>query len=182
MQESFYQHLSAFTSRLAFCFLLLAFTFLLFALSSCSLNPNLQTPGEDYLQGDWQQDSIKGQKALLNYSLYQLKFTCDSFYFAIKSYSKVNTGTDSCMRSGRWTEYIKGTYLQKNDTLHLKGLFCNQNWTIKNDKGCFRYGDYEEFFKVRKKTDSSVQFASTTTVIPIEARLIKKNTCHPKPI
>jgi len=164
-----------------FAFYLLPFA-LIMAFSSCSLNPNLQTPGQDYLQGDWQQDSIKGQNALLNYSLYQLKFTCDSFYFAIRSYSKINTGADSCMQSGHWTEYIKGTYLQKNDTLHLKGLFCNQNWTIKNDKGCFRYGDYEEFFKIRKKTDSFIQFASTTSVIPIEAHLIKKYTCHPKPI
>jgi len=175
MQRPFTFRLSAFT--------FLAFSFLLFALSSgCQLNPNMQTPGEGYLQGEWQQDSIPAQKRLLSYSLYHLKFTCDSFYFVIKSFSKVNTGPDSCMSAGHWVEYVKGTYLQKNDTLHLKGLFCNADWTIKDDKGCFRYGDYEEFFKAAKKTDSLVSLQNTTSVIPINARLIKKRTCHPKPI
>jgi len=166
-----------------FGFRLSAFTFLLFALGTgCKLNPDMQTPGEGYLQGEWQQDSIPQQKALLSYSLYHLKFTCDSFYFVIKSVSKVNTGSDSCMDSGHWTEYIKGTYQQKNDTLHAKGLFCNKDWTIKDDKGCFRYGDYEEFFKITKNSAGIVQFANTTNVIPINARLIKKYNCHPKPI
>ena len=55
--------LSAFTFLMAFCFLLLAF-------SSCKSNPNMQTPGEGYLQGEWQQDSVPGQKALVTYSLY----------------------------------------------------------------------------------------------------------------
>src|ERR1700712_4381461 len=131
----------------AFSFMLLAFT------SSCSMNPNTQTKGESFLQGEWQQDSVAGQKQLVAYSLYHLKFSCDSFFVSIKSFSKVNTGPDSCMRSGRWTEYVRGTYDQRNDTLHLKGQFCNSDMTIKDDKGCFRSGDYEDFFKVRKQTD-----------------------------
>lgn len=168
---------------LAFNFKLSVFGFLLLAfISGCHLNPDLQTPGESYLQGEWQQDTIAGQKALISYSLYDLKFTCDSFYFVIKSVSKINTGPDSCMAPGHWTEYVKGLYQQKNDTLHAKGLFCNKDWTIKDDKGCFRYGDYEEFFKVTKKGTAKVQFANTTNVIPINARLVKKCTCHPKPI
>ena len=100
----------------------------------------------------------------------------------IKSFSKVNTGADTCMNSGHWTEFTKGTYEQRNDTVHLKGQFCNANLTLKDDKGCFRSGDYEEYFKVRKKTDSLLQLASTLNVIPIDARLIKKTACHPKPL
>ena len=142
----------------------------------------MQTPGEGYLQGEWQQDSVAGQKALLNYSLYHLKFTCDSFYFDIKSFSKVNNGPDTCMRSGHWIEHVKGTYVQQNDTLHLKGLYCNANGSVKVDKDCFNYGDYEELFKVVKKTDTQIQLNNTTNVIPINARLIKRNTCNPKPI
>ena len=169
---------------LPFTFYLLALGFLLlaFSLSSCHLNPNMQTPGEDYLQGEWQQDSVTKQSQLVSYSLYHLKFSCDSFFVVIKSFSKINTGADTCMSSGRWTEYCRGTYEQKHDTLHLKGQFCNPDYTIKDDKGCFRSGDYEEFFKVSKKTDSLVQFASTTNVIPIDAHLIKKTSCHPKPL
>jgi hypothetical protein len=142
----------------------------------------MQTPGQGYLQGEWHQDSVPKQQLLLTYSLYDLKFSCDSFFVAIKSFSKVNTGPDTCMKSGRWTEYCKGTYEQKHDTLHLTGQFCNANLTLKDDKGCFRSGDYEEFFKVTKKADSLVRFAGTTSVIPIDAHLIKKITCHPKPL
>lgn len=164
-----------------FTFRLLAFSFLLSALiSACSFNPDMQTPGQGYLQGEWQQDSVAGQKQLVSYSLYHLKFSCDSFFMAINSYSKVNA--DSCTSAGHWTEYCKGTYIQKHDTLHMKGLFCNADMTIKDDKGCFRSGDYEEFFKINKKTDSLIQFSGTTNVIPINAHLIKRTTCIPKPL
>jgi len=166
-----------------FAFRLSALTFLIVVgLSSCHLNPNMQTSGGGYLQGEWQQDSIPGQKQLVTYSLYHLKFSCDSFFMAINSYSKVNNGPDTCMNSGHWAEYAKGTYDQRHDTLHLKGQFCNADMTIKDDKGCFRSGDYEEFFKVAKKTDSLVQFASTSNVIPVNAHLVKRTSCHPKPI
>jgi hypothetical protein len=173
--------LSPFTFRLrllfAFCFLLLAFTS-----SSCWFNPNMQTPGEGYLQGEWQQDSVTNQKQLLTYSLYQVKFSCDSFTMSIHTFSKVNTGADSCMNSGEWREYTRGTYVQSTDTLHLKGQFCNADMTIKDDKGCFRSGDYEDYFKVKKLTDSLLVLSSTTSVIPIKAHLIKRMSCHPKPI
>ncbi len=165
-----------------FVFRLSAFTFLLLAFFSCHRNPNTQTPGQSYLQGEWQQDSVTMQSQLVSYSLYRLKFSCDSFFMTINSYSKVNTGSDSCMNSGRWAEYTKGTYEQKSDTLHLKGQFCNADMTLKDDKGCFRSGDYEEYFKISKKTDSLVQFASTTNVIPINAHLVKRTSCHPKPL
>jgi hypothetical protein len=176
MQKTF--RLLPFTCLLwAFCFLLSAL-----GLFSCNLNPNMQTPGESYLQGEWQQDSVPHQKQLVSYSLYHLKFSCDSFFVAIHSFSKVNTGPDTCMNSGHWTEYCRGTYEQKHDTLHLKGQFCNADMTIKDDKGCFRSGDYEEFFKLSKKTDSLVQFASISNVIPINTHLIKRTSCIPKPL
>jgi len=142
----------------------------------------MQTPGEGYLQGEWQQDSVANQKRLVTYSLYHLKFSCDSFFVAIQSFSKVNAGPDSCTTPGHWTEYCRGTYEQKNDTLHLKGQFANKDMSIKNEKGCFRYGDYEEFFKVTRKSDSLAQFASTSSVIPINAHLIKRTSCQPKPL
>ena len=181
MQKPFSFRLSAFTSFSPFR--LLPFTLILaLCLFACKPNTNMQTPGESYLQGEWQQDSVTKQTQLVSYSLYHLKFSCDSFFMAIKSFSKVNTGSDTCMSSGHLAEYTKGTYEQRHDTLHLKGQFCNADMTLKGDNGCFRSGVYEEFFKISKKTDSLVQFASTTNVIPINAHLIKKNTCHPKPL
>lgn len=167
-------NLSPFTLIMTFC-LIMALSF-----PSCQRNPNRQTPGENYLQGEWQQDTIPYQKKLVSYSLYHFKFNCDSFYVAIRSFSKVNTGPDTCMNSGHWAEYTKGTYEQRNDTLHLKGQFCNADMSLKDDKGCFRSGDYEEFFKVNKKSDAQLQFSSTSSVIPINTHLVKKTSCQPK--
>jgi hypothetical protein len=168
----------------SFSFFLIAFGFALYAFSttSCNFNPNKQTPGQGYLQGEWQQDSVAGQKQLITYSLYHIRFSCDSFFMAINSVSKVNSGADSCMNSGHWAEYSRGGYEQQHDTIYLKGQFVNANMTIKDDKGCFRSGDYAETFKVIKKTDSLVQFSSITNVIPINLRLVKKTSCIPKPL
>lgn len=158
-----------------------ALVFLLSVVSACSFNPNLQGTGQAYIQGEWQQDSVIKQEQLLNYSLYNFKFSCDSFFVKMQTHSKVNTGVDSCMNRGNWTEYIKGSYSQSNDTLRLKGLFCNADYSLKND-GCFRIGVYEEYFKVIKKTDSLIQFSSTSNVIPINLHLTKKIICNPKPL
>lgn len=159
-----------------------AFSFLLLAFTSCMLNPNLQGRGEDYIQGEWKQDSVPLQKQLLSYSLYHYRFNCDSFFVTIHSFSKVNSGSDTCMNAGHWTEYIRGTYRQNHDTLRLKGLFCNADFSFKKEGGCFRSGVYEEYFKVSKKTDSLVQLSSISNVIPVNLRLIKKVTCNPKPL
>jgi len=176
MQKPFAFRLLPFTLKAAFCFLLLAFT------SSCWFNPNMQTPGESSLQGEWQQDSVTNQKQLLSYSLYHIKFSCDSFFMSIHSFSKIDNGVDTCMRSGQWMEYTRGTYVQTHDTLRLKGQFANADMTVKDDKGCFRAGDYREDFKVTKKSDSLIRFASTINIIPVDLRLIKRTTCHPKPL
>jgi hypothetical protein len=163
-------------------FYLFIFPLTLCLLSACKFNPDMQGKGESYLQGEWQQDSVKEQKKLTTYSLYRLTFNCDSFYLRINTFSKVNFGNDTCMNSGRWIEYAKGQYAQNHDTLHLKGQFCNADYSIKNETTCFRSGVFEEYFKVNKKADSVVQFASTSNVIPINAHLIKKITCQIKPL
>jgi hypothetical protein len=175
MRNTFAFHLSPFTLKSAFCILLGAL-----CLIACRFNPNVQTPGESYLQGEWQQDSVTMQKQLVSYSLYNLKFNCDSFFVSIKTISKVNPGADSCTRGGKWTEYAKGVYEQRNDTLHVRGLFCNSNYSYKEPTGCFRSGVYEEIFKVTRKTDSVIQFSPTSSVISFNTRLIKRNTCNPK--
>jgi len=169
-----------------FTFRLLPFAFglLFFALSmtSCRMNPNMQTPGQAYLQGEWQQDSVPMQKQLISYSLYHIRFDCDSFFMTIKTFSKANYSADSCMANGRWTEYTRGHYEQRHDTLFLKGDYANADFTIKEDPGCLHAGVYKEIFKVNKKTDSLIQFSSTSGVIPVIARLIKRTTCTVKPL
>lgn len=162
---------------LAFCFLLSALS-----LAACKFNPNTQTPGQGYLQGEWKQDSVTMQQQLVNYSLYNLKFNCDSFFVQIKTFSKVNAGADSCMKDGYWAEYAKGVYEQKNDTLHVRGIFCNADYSYKDPTGCLRSGVYEEYFKVKIKADSVLELNSTSGVVPIDLKLIKRLTCNPKPL
>ena len=176
MQKPFSFLLSPFTPTVAFSFLLLALSM------SCTPNANLQGKGEVYLQGEWRQDPLPMEKQLLEYSIYHFRFSCDSFFVQINSFSKVNNGADTCMNSGHWSEYVRGSYQQRSDTLHLRGQFCNADYSLKQEGGCFRSGIYEEFFKVSKKTDSLVQFSSTSSVIPINAHLIKHTTCNPKPL
>src|SRR5579871_2100996 len=98
--------LLSFTSKKGF--LLFVFCFLLFP--SCHMNPNMQTPGQAWLQGEWQQDSVPSQKQLISYSLYHIKFDCDSFFMSVRTCSKVNDDTDSCMSKGQWTEDTAGHY------------------------------------------------------------------------
>ncbi len=161
-----------------------AFTFFLiaFVLTACSLNPGLQSRGEDYLQGQWEQDSIPMQNELLNYSLHYFKFSCDSVYLTIKTFSKINNGYDTCMNTGNWTEYVRGTYEQKNDTLRIRGNFCNADFSLKGPEGCFRSGVYQDVFKVSRKNDLLIQFSSISNVIPVNLRLVNKIICEPKPL
>jgi hypothetical protein len=177
MQKPFSFRLLPFTSKIVLCFMLYAF-----GLTSCKPNPNMQGKGEVYLQGEWRQDSVPNERQLLQYSIYHFKFSCDSFFVQINSFSKVNNGADTCMRSGHWSEYVRGSYQQMSDTLHLRGQFCNADYTLKQEGGCFQSGIYEELFLVSKKTDSLIQFSSTSSVIPINAHLIKHATCSPKPL
>ncbi len=159
---------------------LLALAFLL--ASGCSMNPNLQGRGADYLQGEWQQDSIPGKEKLITYSSSNFKFDCDSFYLAISSVSKVNNGADSCMNEGRWTEYVRGTYQQQGDTVLLHGFFYDAKGKLKEANTCFRHGPYNELFNVTNKSDSALTFSSTSVVLPIKLRLIKRTSCTPKPL
>jgi hypothetical protein len=142
----------------------------------------MQGKGQLYLQGEWQQDSSAVQKQLVTFSRYNMKFDCDSFYVQIHNQSRVNYGSDTCMRSGHWAEYVKGAYMQRNDTVFLKGQFCNADFTFKSNTDCFRVGPYEEFFKIGKKTDSLIQLTGTSNVIPINLHLIKRTSCTQKPL
>lgn len=169
------------TQKKPFAFYLTGIAFCLI-MASCSRNPDMQEPGDSKLQGEWKQDSVPAQKSLVTYSLYDIKFSCDSFLLKISTVSKVNYGADTCMSKGHWDEYVRGTYSQRQDTLHIKGQFCNADGSYKNEQGCFRFGDYEEYFKVHQQSDSLIRFVSTSNVIPINAHLIKRTSCIPKPL
>jgi hypothetical protein len=154
----------------------------LLALPSCILNPKVQGMGSKFLQGEWQQHDDAVNRKLQNYTLYQFKFTCDSFYVTMQSHSKDNYGADTCMKKGHWTEYAKGNYEQQSDTLHLTGFFCQPDFKLKQEGGCFRTGVYEDSFTVKPKADSVIEMMSTSDVLPLYLHLTKRTTCTPKPL
>ena len=174
IKEPFAFNLSALTLLvLGSCFLFL---------SSCSSNPAFQGKGQAYVQGEWQQKAEAVDRQLLTSTLYHFRFSCDSFFVAMQTSSKVNYGADTCMNSGHWAEYAKGKYEQHTDTLVMKGFFCNANYSLKNIGGCFRSGVYEEYFKTAKVADTVLRLTSTSSVMPINLHLIKRTTCVPKPL
>lgn len=147
--------------------------------SACKFNPNVQGEGEPYLQGVWIQDTIAHQDQLLNYSLYRLKFTCDSVYITLKTFSKVKTVVDSCYGDGQWEEYARGVYLVRNDSLLIESTFTRSNWRQKLS-GCHRIGQFLPRFKIIKHTADSLYLESQYYQTPINLRKIEQITCVPK--
>lgn len=170
-----------------FAFLLSALTILLalgswlLALEACSPNANVQGRGMDAIQGEWQQTPRELDKQLVTYTLYNFKFTCDSFFVSMQTHSKVNYGADTCMNKGVWTEYAKGRYQPSNDTLWIRGFFCNADYSLKNPGGCFRSGVYEDFMKV-SVADTLLTLTPKSSVLPLNLHLVKRTNCVPKPL
>jgi hypothetical protein len=176
----------------AFCFLLSAkkspllngvrlsaFSFCLLVLNACSRLPNVQGKGEQRLQGVWNQDSVANTSQLLSYTKHQFKISCDSFYVAITTYSKVNYYEDSCFNNGVWKEYAKGTYHVNGDTLLLNGTFTKANYKQKL-AGCFRTGRYLSSFKIKLATHNQLLLESLNDQREVNLNLKEKITCVPK--
>lgn len=155
--------------------------FFVMMMVSCRRKADVQEPGTDFLQGEWKQDSVRMQKKLLSYSLYQFRITCDSIYITTDNYSKVNYGTDTCMDQGKWKEYVRGKYELHHDTLRVRGLYCHPDFSLKNE-GCFHIGVYEDLFKLQKKSDSLFHVTSFSSTVPFDIRLTKRIICNPKPL
>jgi len=155
--------------------------FFVLILASCRFNQAVQKPGVVFLQGEWAQDSVKLQKKLLNYTLYQFRFSCDSVFITTDNFSKVNYGTDTCMNKHKWKEYVRGKYELHHDTLRVRGLYCNPDFSLKNT-GCFHIGVYEDLFKLQKQSDTLLHVLSFSSTVPFDIHLTKKITCNPKPL
>lgn len=174
-------HKKPFALTLSALTILLALGSCFLALYACSPNANVQTRGMDAIQGEWQQSPQALDKQLVTYTLYNFKFTCDSFFVRMQTHSKVNYGADTCMNKGVWTEYAKGRYQPSNDTLWMRGFFCNADYSLKNPGGCFRSGVYEDFMKV-SVADTLLTLTPKSSVLPLNLHLVKRTNCVPKPL
>lgn len=151
--------------------------FLFFA--GCRFNSDMQTAGASYLQGEWVQDSIPGQDQMLQYTLSGFKFTCDSVYAELQVHAKNQTIPDSCYKDGNWTEYAKGIYVVRGDSLLVDGIYTKENGKQKIS-GCYRQGQYIPRFRIAYHSNDSLILENKFDQRPIILRKTKDVTCVPK--
>lgn len=156
------------------CFLLAAGLF-----ASCTRNSEYQHEGADFLQGVWVQDRVPLQDELIQYALHEFKFTCDSIYSTIHTYSEVKNIADSCFNGGQWTEYAKGVYVVRGDSLIVDGLYTRENWRQKIS-GCYRSGQYLPRFKIVHYSSDSLVLQNRFDQRPVILRKIADITCVPR--
>ncbi len=151
------------------------------ALHSCKFNPNLQGKGRDDLQGIWKEGTVAYQEQRLQYSKHQFEFSCDSVYVIVETFAKVNTYPDSCFNQGSWTEYAKGVYETKDDTLLIKATFTKPNFKQKIS-GCYRIGQYLPAFIIRKSTGDTLNLEGLQDHLPLKLSLKERTVCIQKPL
>lgn len=146
---------------------------------SCRFNPDMQSEGAHYLQGVWVQDSIPMQDALLTYTLHEFKFTCDSIYATMHVSAKTRNIADSCYGNGQWTEYAKGIYVVRGDSLIVDGLYTKSDWRQKIS-GCYRVGQYLPRFKIVRYSIDSLVLENRYDQRPLLLRKTADITCQPR--
>lgn len=149
--------------------------------SACQRNSNFQGEGELALQGTWVQESVPYQNELLNYSLHEFRFTCDSVYVKINHFADQPILVDSCYNGGEWTEYAQGMYVVRNDSLLIEGTYMHANGKQKLT-GCYTIGQYIPRLKIAELTADSLYLAPRNSHIPINLRKTETTTCIPKKI
>jgi hypothetical protein len=154
---------------------------LLFALCSmlmsCTFNPNVQGSGEKFLQGVWEEDSVRYQDQLLQFTRHNFTFTCDSFYLTLTTKAKVNAYSDSCFNNGLWKEYAKGVYMVTKDTLYLRGTYTKSNFKQKIS-GCYHIGEYVNAFLIKEYTASKLLLKNQHVLMNLGLK--KELICNPK--
>ena len=162
---------------LALIFLILCTAFT----NSCKFNPNMQGKGRDHLQGLWEEGTVSYQNERLQYSKNQFRFSCDSVYITIQTFAKVNNYPDSCFNNGNWTEYAKGVYETKKDTLLITATFTKSNFKQKIS-GCYRIGQYLPAFVIKKSIGDTLLLEGLLDHLPLNLILKEKTLCIQKPL
>lgn len=127
--------------------LMLALPIILIYFGACRLNSDSPSTGADHLYGSWSQDSVALQDQLLEYTLHEFRLTPDSIYGVLRTVSRVPRIVDSCYGDGFWTEYIRGIYVVRQDSLLVEGWYRQPDGQLKTS-GCHHIGKYRPRFKI----------------------------------
>lgn len=152
---------------------------MLFAVSSCIRHSEMQTEGADYLQGIWVQDSIPHQAEMMDYTLHEFKFICDSVYTTMHVRAKTQRIADSCYKNGQWTEYAKGVYVVRGDSLIGEGIYTKENGKYKT-AGCYKTGTYLPRYRIACHSADSLVLESRFDQRPVVLRKTQGISCVPK--
>ncbi|PRD54059.1 fumarate hydratase [Sphingobacterium gobiense] len=152
---------------------------MLLFVSSCVRHSEMQSEGADYLQGVWVQDSIPHQSQMMDYTLHEFKFICDSVYTTMRVHAKMQRIADSCYKDGAWTEYARGVYVIRGDSLIGEGIYTKPNGKYKVS-GCYRTGTYLPRYRVAYHDTDSLVLESRYDQRPIVLRKIHDISCVPK--
>nr|WP_237249537.1 fumarate hydratase [Sphingobacterium faecale] len=147
--------------------------------TGCQRHSEMQTEGVSFLQGVWVQDSIPQQQQMLNFTLHEFTFTCDSLYTKMHVHAKTKTIPDSCFNNGSWTEYAKAVYVLRGDSIIAEGIYTKENGKQKIS-GCYKSGQYLPRFKLVYHNEDSVVLENKFDSRPIILRKTKDITCVPK--
>ena len=139
----------------------------------------MQTEGTDYLQGVWVQDSIAHQDQMIDYSLHEFRFVCDSMYTTMHVNSKIQRIPDSCYQDGHWTEYARAVYVVRGDSLIAEGIYTKPNGKYKAS-GCYRTGTYLPRFRIAQHSADSLVLESRYDQRPLVLRKVQGISCVPK--
>ena len=139
----------------------------------------MQGEGRDDLQDIWEEGAVAYQNERLQYSKHQFRFSCDSVYVTINTFAKANTYPDSCFNYGSWTEYAKGIYETKNDTLLITATFTKSNFKQKIS-GCYRIGQYQPAFVIKKSDSDTLYLEGLQDHLPLNLILKERTLCVQK--
>ena len=152
---------------------------MLFFTSSCVRHSEMQSEGAAYLQGAWVQDSIPHQDQMIDYTLHEFRFVCDSVYTTMYVNAKTQRIADSCYKDGKWNEYARGVYVIRGDSLIGEGIYTKPNGKYKAS-GCYRTGTYLPRYRIAYYDTDSLVLESRFDQRPIVLRKTQGISCVPK--
>lgn len=147
--------------------------------SACVRHSDMQGQGEEALQGVWIQDSSVSQAQMLEYTLHEFRFVCDSVYITMHVNSRIQRIADSCYGGGQWTEYAKAVYDVRGDSVIVDGVYTKPDGKQKVS-GCHRHGRYTPRYYLSVKSKDSVVLENRFEGRPIVLRKTADVECVPK--
>lgn len=118
---------------LVFCVLLL----------SCKKHQDNCIPvTSNFFQGNWNYD-----KAITNLGGTNYTFTFQNDSFKMNIFTVTDLVLVPCNYINSWSEYTKGTWLYKNDSLIFNGFYCDEDYNILDSSTCPQVIDTGAFYK-----------------------------------